>query len=225
MATYQKSEGTRQAILDAARVLFYEKGYTATHCKDIAQRAATNVGLIHYYYRAKGNIALQIYTDFLVQHLTLLEARFPEEDLLVRNAIAIRCLWHMLEKDGNLLRFFCEITPERIPLELASTNQGTNYTRALNESADAADSEESLFLVCCCSIASESELILRYASGQYGLSVEAFAEMDIRITLQMSSIPEARIGEVLRRSAACEGSVSMEVDQSFQLYFKEEPQT
>lgn len=43
-------------IIEAARELFYEKGYRGTTVRDIANKAEVNLALLHYYFRTKDAI-------------------------------------------------------------------------------------------------------------------------------------------------------------------------
>lgn len=49
-------EDVEHKIIDAARTLFYEKGYMGTTVRDIAKKAGVNLALLHYYFRTKDNI-------------------------------------------------------------------------------------------------------------------------------------------------------------------------
>ena len=46
-------EDTRQKILNTAKELFIEKGFSATTMRDISSRANINKGLLHYYFQSK----------------------------------------------------------------------------------------------------------------------------------------------------------------------------
>ena len=201
MANYTKGTETKDAILRSARELFYTGGYLDTHNKDIAEHAGVNVGLIHYYYRTKGAIALEIYIDFLLAQLELVREKFPEEELTVRNAIAFRLLWGAMSRDAALLRFLREIGTEHIPLQLADSSVGQRYMGAMNEGGER--QSEELQIICRCSIAAEMELIEHFASENCTMSAESLAEMDERLTLQMASVPEKEITRVLQRSGEC----------------------
>lgn len=214
MANYNKGTETRDAILRSARELFYGSGYLDTHNKDIAAHAGVNVGLIHYYYRTKGAMALEIYMDLLLTQLALVREHFPEEDLAVRNAIAIRFLWDMMQQDTALLRFMHEINAERIPLQMADSSVGQHYIEGLNAGGGWLN-EERLQIICRCSIAAEMELIEHYASGSCAFSAEELAELDERLTLQMVSVPEREILRVLQRSRECAAPYCMEMYAPF----------
>jgi len=48
-----KDVTTEEKIIQAARVLFTNKGYAATRTRDIAEAAGINLALLNYYYRSK----------------------------------------------------------------------------------------------------------------------------------------------------------------------------
>ncbi len=52
MGKYMKKE-TKNIILEAAKDIFIEKGYAGARMRDIAERAGINKGLLHYYYKTK----------------------------------------------------------------------------------------------------------------------------------------------------------------------------
>ena len=54
---------TELAILKAAEELFLEQGFEQTTTKQIAQRAGCNQALLHYYYRTKDNLFVQIFEE------------------------------------------------------------------------------------------------------------------------------------------------------------------
>lgn len=48
--------GTEEKIKNAARKVFYSKGYAATRTRDIAEEAGLNLALLNYYFRSKENL-------------------------------------------------------------------------------------------------------------------------------------------------------------------------
>lgn len=219
MATYRKGKETHDAILEAAKQLFFSKGYTSTYNKDIADLAKVNVGLIHYYYQTKGRIALDIYMELLSSHLQMVQDYFQDEETPVLDAIAIRLLWQMLAKSPEFLRFMHEINSERIPLQMSDYAAGRDYTRELSEHIVEQD-EEMLRLLCRCSIAAEMELIDSFAEGTCQYSAEELAELDERMTLQISSVPKETIDRILKRSHECIQGVIMEIGPKFKLILR-----
>ncbi len=60
---------TEARIKQAARAVFYRKGFAATRTRDIAEEAGINLALLNYYFRSKGKlfeiIMLETLSDFL----------------------------------------------------------------------------------------------------------------------------------------------------------------
>ncbi len=53
-------EDTRQKILNTAKDLFIEKGFSATTMRDISSRANINKGLLHYYFQSKQTLFVNV---------------------------------------------------------------------------------------------------------------------------------------------------------------------
>lgn len=49
-------KNAEKEIIEAARELFYEKGFTGVTVRDIAAKAEVNLALLHYYFRTKEKI-------------------------------------------------------------------------------------------------------------------------------------------------------------------------
>lgn len=63
MSNTSKGAETKTRIINCARILFYEQGYSDTSLRQISEKAGTNIGLINYYFESKAGIAMQIYSD------------------------------------------------------------------------------------------------------------------------------------------------------------------
>jgi TetR/AcrR family transcriptional regulator, transcriptional repressor for nem operon len=66
MAPPSARKSTRDRILDAARELFWEKGYGSTSIADILQRSGTNSGSLYHAFPAKQDVliaVLEVYRD------------------------------------------------------------------------------------------------------------------------------------------------------------------
>lgn len=58
---------TEVRIKDAARTLFYKKGYAATKTRDIAEEAGINLAMLNYYYRSKERLFQQIMEESITK--------------------------------------------------------------------------------------------------------------------------------------------------------------
>ncbi len=54
---------TEEKILEAARVVFTQKGYAATRTRDIAEEAGINLALLNYYFRSKEKLFHQVMAE------------------------------------------------------------------------------------------------------------------------------------------------------------------
>ncbi|WP_460764642.1 TetR/AcrR family transcriptional regulator [Niabella terrae] len=54
--TKKKDSSTEQKIKEAARTVFYKKGFAATRTRDIANEADINLALLNYYFRSKAKL-------------------------------------------------------------------------------------------------------------------------------------------------------------------------
>ena len=82
-------ESTAQRIKEAARDIFFEKGYDGATMQAIADRSQVNKALLHYYYRCKNNLFLLIFGEEFQRLLqigqdTLLDPSLPLHEKLER---------------------------------------------------------------------------------------------------------------------------------------------
>lgn len=52
----EKDKKAEEKILEAARKVFTQKGYSATRTRDIAEESGLNLALLNYYFRSKENL-------------------------------------------------------------------------------------------------------------------------------------------------------------------------
>lgn len=77
---------TRSQILEAARAEFIEKGYAATRMRSIAERAEINKGLLHYYFKTKEALIVEIFSSTFSEVFTDLDSIF-NSDLSIKKMI------------------------------------------------------------------------------------------------------------------------------------------
>lgn len=58
-------KSVEQKLIDAAREVFYEKGYDGATVRDIAKKAEVNLALLHYYFRTKDKLFEVVFQDAL----------------------------------------------------------------------------------------------------------------------------------------------------------------
>ena len=97
---------TGQAILKAAEELFLEQGFEQTTTKQIAQRAGCNQALLHYYYRTKDNLFVQIFEEkakFIATHF--LDINSTAQTLEERISQMVEVHFELFRKNPRLVPF------------------------------------------------------------------------------------------------------------------------
>ncbi|MDP4278088.1 MAG: TetR/AcrR family transcriptional regulator, partial [Bacteroidota bacterium] len=102
---------TEEAIMEAAKELFLEKGYAGTSTVEIARRAGCNQSLVHYYYRSKKNLfglVFRKHAGYLLSSLTEInEEALPFEEKMRKR---ISAHFDFIHKNWKLpVLFFNEI--------------------------------------------------------------------------------------------------------------------
>lgn len=64
---------SKQKVLDAASLLFFQKGFHGTSVRDIADEASINVSLISYYFKSKQGLFEHTVTDYYERYLEEME--------------------------------------------------------------------------------------------------------------------------------------------------------
>lgn len=97
---------TELAILKAAEELFLEQGFEQTTTKQIAQRAGCNQALLHYYYRTKDNLFVQIFEEkakFIATHF--LDINLTAQTLEERISQMVELHFELFRKNPRLIPF------------------------------------------------------------------------------------------------------------------------
>src|SRR5690348_16460533 len=65
---WPRSIATKQAILDAAKQLFTEKGYEATTINDIVAQSGISVGSVYHHFGGKAEVFMALAKEDFVSH-------------------------------------------------------------------------------------------------------------------------------------------------------------
>lgn len=64
---------TKEKVVEAASLLFYQKGFDGTSVRDIANKANVNVSLISYYFNGKQGLLEYAVTNYYETYITLIK--------------------------------------------------------------------------------------------------------------------------------------------------------
>jgi len=83
----EKNKDAEKDIINAARKIFYNKGFKETTMRDIAAEANTNLALVNYYFRSKENLFYIIYDESIMIFFNKLLTCFEKKDTDVKEKI------------------------------------------------------------------------------------------------------------------------------------------
>lgn len=110
MGEYAVGAATRRRIYEVAKGLFYEKGVKDTSYKDICETADVNRGLIPYHFKSKGNIAAEVYEEFVGSMENAVREKWDDDLTQAEASIMIELLmFRLLASDERACRFCSEI--------------------------------------------------------------------------------------------------------------------
>ncbi|MBQ7737337.1 MAG: TetR/AcrR family transcriptional regulator [Oscillospiraceae bacterium] len=107
MATYENGTNTRQAIIDACKTLFYNKGFHETGFSDICETAHVNRGTIYYHFENKETIRYEVLWEYIISYKHICERFCP--DARYHYIISMYLFWDRTKTDEKLRRFVLEI--------------------------------------------------------------------------------------------------------------------
>lgn len=105
-----KGKKTRENIMNTAKKLFYERGYTNTGIQDIAEEAGVKLGTMTYYFKKKTDLVGEIYnTYFMGLYNSISETLGQEATLFTKYCFTLICFFDDILKDSKNARFYYEI--------------------------------------------------------------------------------------------------------------------
>ncbi|NCC98896.1 MAG: TetR/AcrR family transcriptional regulator [Bacteroidia bacterium] len=94
---------TEEQILQTATKLFLEKGFAMTSTTEIAKEVGCNQALVHYYFRTKENLFMQVFMQKIRLFITAFtEKSAANEDFFERLERRICAHANMMEQNPNL---------------------------------------------------------------------------------------------------------------------------
>lgn len=89
MSNQKTDTSTEEKIKEAAKTVFYKKGFAATRTRDIAEEAGLNLALLNYYFRSKAKLFELIMTETLTVFVKSMRTILNEENTTLEEKIEL----------------------------------------------------------------------------------------------------------------------------------------
>lgn len=101
-----KDISTEQKILEAAEIIFHEKGFDGARMQEIANKATINKGLLHYYFKSKDALFEAIFDVAIRRMITNLNAILAMDNPLEEKIeLMVDAYLNMLSRNAALPLF------------------------------------------------------------------------------------------------------------------------
>ncbi len=97
---------TEEKILDAARIIFQKRGFEGARMQEIADEAGINKSMLHYYYRNKDNLFMEVFQAGIKKIFPQLFAIMNKDIPLKDKVWEIVEFYHTMFKENSHLPMF-----------------------------------------------------------------------------------------------------------------------
>lgn len=91
LETKSKDLSTEERIKQAARTVFYKKGFAATRTRDIAEEADINLALLNYYFRSKAKLFEIIILEALSSFIHTIQVVLNDKETTLETKVEDIC--------------------------------------------------------------------------------------------------------------------------------------
>lgn len=107
-----KVNPTKQKVIDAASLLFFQNGFHGTSVRDIAERASVNVSLISYYFKSKQGLLEYAVTDYYEAYLEIIEETLEQTATATPLEILKQLIVSIIQYKQDNLQLTCFVQRE-----------------------------------------------------------------------------------------------------------------
>lgn len=107
-----KINHSKQKVIDAASLLFFQKGFHGTSVRDIAEEASVNVSLISYYFKSKQGLLEYAITQYYETYLQELEESIRQTASLSSLEQLKKMIFIIIQYKQDHLQLTCTIHRE-----------------------------------------------------------------------------------------------------------------
>ena len=214
----EKGAATKQKIIDAAKTLFYEQGYTKTTVAQITKKAQVNNGLFTYYFGSKTAIAGQISTEFRLNIRNLISKKIyalhVNYDFAVGIAVEHRVNMRIRANNKNILKFDNEQQGEMYHRGSHQRNHFYQLQKRLIN-PDISDTDLKLYEILGIQII--RSMYAAYESGLVDCDIEYLTDYYIDLLLHLLQVDKIKADSILEESKELANQIEIIVGPNFTL--------
>lgn len=195
-----KGKKTRENIMNTAKRLFYERGFTNTGIQDIAEDAGVKLGTMTYYFKKKNDLVGEIYnTYFMGLYNTIGDILGQESTLFTKYCFTLICFFDSILKDSKNMRFYYEILEkgasrkERLYLLKTFNRSCLDF---FNKSYDNAD----LDVLAISNYGAQKEIFMDYYDRELPYTERAIVEYLVRNTFRILAIDKETLDNTMEQA-------------------------
>src|SRR5690625_3882775 len=107
-----KVNHSKQKVIDAASLLFFQKGFHGTSVRDIAEEATVNVSLISYYFKGKQGLFEYAIVQYYEEYLSEIEVSLQQTESQSIKEQLKRLIYIIIQYKQSKLQLTCTIHRE-----------------------------------------------------------------------------------------------------------------
>jgi len=107
-----KVNHSKQKVIDAASLLFFQKGFHGTSVRDIAEEATVNVSLISYYFKGKQGLFEYAIVQYYEEYLGEIEASLQQTEAETTKEQLKKLIYIIIQYKQSKLQLTCTIHRE-----------------------------------------------------------------------------------------------------------------
>ncbi len=194
----EKNAMNRELIYEAARKLFYEKGFNEATFSELGSMVGVHRSLITYYFKTKNNLASQVLSDFIANYTSLVREALinvhGEVDPVYESALRVFVMFNCFAANPPVARFyteFCDANPRILYRDIKRLT-----ISQLKERFELPFDEKHLKFIQMVDDSSREALTKAFFSGNTDLSLNEAIELKVKLLFQMFNLPEEYINEI-----------------------------
>lgn len=183
---------TKEKLYRAALELFVQNGLRNTTVRDVANKADANSGLMHYYFKSKHQLALEILEALFHEIKRTTKTMInPEEKPQIFHGVMMRLHLYFLATECNN-KFYIDCLKLDIFEELALDNC-LETIRSIDRHYGNNHDDSYLLLMQSITINALRTMILKKESGLIDYNPEKIGSLEYRLFLSFFSVPNQEI--------------------------------